>query len=669
MVNKLYELYKKQPANFKKQVVLSGYLGNPVSYKFSESDLEKAIEVLENAQKNELEEGFQDELFKIVFIMKVIYDNLSEANRIREKNGFLRYSLDTQLQLLIMYEEDQRRLAIESNNERSKDYISGMSHLVARTDSQISPGTKYSIVENTEHQIEMINDVLPYLLFMDQRREKDDEVKEILCHLYDPEFEQFIKASNLGQAYKDVWAAYQYEDYDLKLTETDKLVFLVPDDMRKAKIHYIAGIRREKRQVEHGLKNTMMYRSEAERSQRMMTRIARRFSMECWKSMFAMEQEIYNRCKRFAGVLVKCLKDEIPDYLLSQPFLNGQLGELLELYEFLITMSRIYEEILDNHWVSVKPEHYIYLCPEVDLNVLSENFARLYGKDLKHASDLLQCYIYKCERDKEADLFSTPLVSLSNGHVLFAPHLLQQINMKRKLEHAMLDYKLKRTKLGEIYEKEIRKELGAYTGLEVYPEPIQFRSSLGDTDIDVLAKLDDYLILIEIKHLVTPYDSKRYYEDQKTIKKAAEQLEKRIEVVQKDWDMLRSVTGDFLPEEKIPKEKIIPVICTNIEDFTSLKYKGYPVIDESALLRFFQNPLVTIRSKDQVLSRKRIWEGNRFTANDFCAYLENPPAVGWIEKTIISKPLIYPKMPAAEIALGIPGFEVNEERYQKLLYE
>ena len=95
----------------------------------------------------------------------------------------------------------------------------------------------------------------------------------------------------------------------------------------------------------------------------------------------------------------------------------------------------------------------------------------------------------------------------------------------------MLDYKIKRAAIGDEYESYLRNKLSQSSLWNVYADKIEFKSSLGNTDFDVIALFDNHVVIVEIKHLVTPYDPKRYYEDRQEIKKAIKQLKLRKQVL------------------------------------------------------------------------------------------------------------------------------------------
>ena len=57
----------------------------------------------------------------------------------------------------------------------------------------------------------------------------------------------------------------------------------------------------------------------------------------------------------------------------------------------------------------------------------------------------------------------------------------------------MLDYKIKRAAIGDEYESYLRNKLSQSSLWNVYADKIEFKSSLGNTDFDVIALFDNHV--------------------------------------------------------------------------------------------------------------------------------------------------------------------------------
>lgn len=667
------DLYIHQPKDFKKTLLMKETFGNPISYQYTEDNLNVFTNLIQYYQekyslgkaKDNTTEDIILELTRMGAVYELIFHNMQKINVFREKLDFMKYSLDTQLKLLFILGEDHQRIMAQINREHTTKNISAMQHLTAFKENEQFPNEQYSVVVKMEHLLDTINDVIPYLQYNDSNRTEKCFGKEPICHLNDPDFQEFITSSNLARTLKDIWELYKYENYDFGLIEGRDEFLFEPRNILPAKIHYIAGLRRESRQVEEVMFTSEQLTSFLSKSLRMQKRLAQRYQPEIWQSILMLEKTIYERCSQFPHAIIESVKSETANFILNRKIGNNKLQDILKMYEFLLTIAQIYLEILIAHRNPQKQDTFYMLCPEIDRQSMADSFANLYGYDNQTALTMLSYFIYKNERNTEADIFSAPLIPLQNGYLLFAPHLIMQLNIKRKIEHLMLDYKINRLETGCTYEENLRKNLCKIPYWRMYPNPIRLKLSGMDIDFDGIAIMQDYLIILEIKHLVTPYNSKRYHEDHKTIKKAASQLKKRIEVIQKDWEELRKKTENFLPSEPFPENRIIPIICTNIEDFTTLYYDKIIVTDEHVLLRFFQNGEIRTYTKEKIYNHKKIWNKLIPTIKDFIKYINEPPAVNWLFPAIRQNRIeIFKELESGKI-IRLCSFDLDEKAYQK----
>lgn len=664
-LNELYIKYKENPEKFKKIVLYRNLLGAPISYNYKESDLETLIQMVLSIDE-EYEDEFHLIMLEIGAAYEALYNNMSKNSAARAETEFINYPLDHQLRILISLFEEQHRLGVEINNRDNEKISTGITHLVANIESEIYPGMRYSTSQNSENLIEVIDYSIPYLHYYDSNFDKNSlELTYEQC-LKCPDIMNFVHHSNICELVNGLWSRYVYKDYCIRLRKTDNdddIMVFEPHSHETGIVDFIAGIRREARRSQNirnelfNIQNIVIF------GNKFIVRLAHRIKLDLWNSIFEMELDVYLRCNIAAKNTIKILKDtDIHPSYLRQRLSYCELNDFLEVHEFLFTMSQIYSNILNKNWNDIESERYKYLCPEIDVDLLIKSFSRLYNKNINITARLMEWFIYFPQRGKEGDLFSKPLVQLSNNRVIFAPNLIQQINITRMLEQIMLDYKIKRAAIGDEYEAYLREKLSRSSFWSVYVDKLAFKSSIGDTDFDVIALFDDYVVIIEIKHLVTPYAPKRYYEDRQEIKKAIKQLKLRKQVLLSDWTLIREITGGFLPLTPYPEERIIQLVCTNIDSFTSLEIDGIKIVDESVLIRFFSDngQFVRISNDSKVYKEEKIWEGSRPNINDFKKYIQLPIAVKWYRELIEIKPVTIPRY-ELEDYLGTINYILSKE--------
>ena len=81
--------------------------------------------------------------------------------------------------------------------------------------------------------------------------------------------------------------------------------------------------------------------------------------------------------------------------------------------------------------------------------------------------------------------------------------------------------------------------------------------------------------------------------------------------------MIRDITNGFLPPEPYPEERIIQLVCTNIDSFTSLEIDGIRIVDESVLIRFFSDNGQYVK----------IWSGSKIYKKRKYGKIANQPSM------------------------------------------
>lgn len=119
-----------------------------------------------------------------------------------------------------------------------------------------------------------------------------------------------------------------------------------------------------------------------------------------------------------------------------------------------------------------------------------------------------------------------------------------------------------------------------------------------DIEFDIVMVLGDYLILTELKAIMTSYDIMDLTERERNIKEAIKQLKRRKESVIKDWNTFRSLLSFELPETPFMSDRIMLVACSDAYDFTPLQVDDIFITDQSTYLKYFTNPYIDEVLKD-----------------------------------------------------------------------
>lgn len=277
-----------------------------------------------------------------------------------------------------------------------------------------------------------------------------------------------------------------------------------------------------------------------------------------------------------------------------------------------------------------------------------------------NAKKIINWFIFKNKRDTHMDIFSQPLIYVGHEEVVFCPALINQINIPRYLENLSLDNGVKISLIGKKFEEELRILLAKSENIKVNTSRLDFIGLQGEVEYDFLATFDDYLIIMEFKALVTPYDEVRLKKDEKEIKKGINQVNKRCKTILTDWNKVKANVNIDLPDKPFEEDKIIKIVCTNIYDFTTLEYDNVLITDSSVISKFFNNPIITRKQNNKVVSKHKMWKGDMPTVNEFLEYLKNPHVIKLYDNNIDVQGRVFNEF-KDEYIVGVYDFYLKDD--------
>lgn len=231
------------------------------------------------------------------------------------------------------------------------------------------------------------------------------------------------------------------------------------------------------------------------------------------------------------------------------------------------------------------------------------------------------------------DLWLRPLVCLSaDEYTVMVPALVMP-NVLRSAEYWMRQGGLDLSLRGPALEKHIRGEIGRVCqlpGVVIVPHSIPIRTSELETDIDLVIRFGDTVLLGEVKCDFTPDGSSDYHWLGGTIADATWKLERKVEHVRANFDWFVERSG--LRGLRLENVKIVPVIVSNL--LVSAAYPNrIPVVDVRILRQFFAqgwHTRMAIQERDGSVRRAQRHFYYTTTAQAEAvleSYLRNPPHV------------------------------------------
>lgn len=301
----------------------------------------------------------------------------------------------------------------------------------------------------------------------------------------------------------------------------------------------------------------------------------------------------------------------------------------------------------------------------VDIEYFVGELNRIHGFEIEYSKKLVDRFVFHEQKNRDDDIFSQPLLKISKKQVILSQALLDQVNLDRFIERQFIRFNKNVAEIGHVFEQKFidRLKRGYSKGITDfgYNDIPNFSLNINkvkydafdgkEIEYDVISVLGDYLILTELKAVMTSYDLNELEKRKENVKEAIQQLNRRKESVKYDWDKFKELVSVKLPDKPYDEDHIILVACTDAYDYTPLKYGNVFITDDSSYLKYFTNPYVDVVEKKlksaTIQNVKSIWKRGYPTAEEFMEYLMNPvsiyPFVDTIKKEYIPVPVMDEK--------------------------
>jgi hypothetical protein len=630
----LLKIYDEHKSSFRKAVMLSDCFPDPLSYKYTNEVHEFCISILNRAFKLAKNRNYSDDLInelrQIFLALKVFHKNGSNNTDGIEQSEFFKYSLSEQIRISCLFLQDQNRLEEELRNQdlSKQDFVTGMEASVANRVVDNNPSMKLSIIDNFEGLLDDFDTLIRYLYYLKPEELQLGSLPEHgdISHLHIPSFEFIVHLSAQRVIYTEMWEKFKYSQWKLKLLKgNDEDVYVFePKFLDEFRQHIIAAARRRYIMLSH-IYSHQNFDSFKEAYEGII-KLSDKIDICNPETIYLLNQVEYNVAKGTQYEVICGCKSNIPDFYFITSFNGIKTQDIFNAFEFLQTISEIYKLAVYNVFDQDNEALYKYLCPILSMSELSHMFANFYNYQESDSNKILSCFLFDSNIGN-SDIFLRPLLSIGSDATLFCPVLIQQMNLERIIEMLFLQYKINISPIGKEFENKLRSLLSLVPFIQVNTNKVEFKAyDEKDVEYDFIGMFEDHLLLWEFKAVTTPYSDKRLYECKKTIGEGICQIERRSEIIKHDWEKIKKLCNINLPGNPVREDKIIRLVVTNIFDFTSIKYNGIIVVDESTILRFFSSPILEINNvRDRkTIFKKRIWNGLFPTVKDFLTYLDDP---------------------------------------------
>ncbi len=641
--------------NFKKRFLLSNALISPFSNKFNEVEYEKAMQIFFNiiskAKGFHFDKEYMHTLEEMYFYTKLFYEN-NKTNTARLQNSqFFEYSLSEQLCMICIFLQDQSRIMQDKINEtiKSKSVVTGMEADITFFEDAYVPNKQSSASDGYEAKVEIYNVLIQYLYYLKKEElDKRDIDNDIDVHPYElPCFEELTIIAYQRMMYLKLEEKFRYSNWKITsgINEYEKDTYLFePADVESCVAHQVAIHRRQILYTKSLMVSSVISEDDFD----YMYSLSKKIDIDLL-NFHCIEKNEYDIVKKYFESTRSAVKRECKPYYLKCKIRDLSVEDLLDGHEFLNTISKVYMTACLEKFNEDDYSSYKYLAPRIELEHLVSSFAKLYDLHIEKAKKIIFEFVYDKNTSKDGgDIFMYPLIKVDNDRVILCQTLIEQMNLNRNIEKAFQRKKVNLSQAGKEYEKYVVDQLKGNRYIRVNTNTIEFLAYDGkNVEFDFLGVMNDFLILIECKSVLTPYDDKELHDRRRTIREGVDQVLRRAKIIQNDWIKIREMANIDLPLDPYPNDKIIKVVCTDIYDFTTLNMDGVRITDDSTLLKYLTNPIISkvqINYEETIIiPEKMLWKNGCPTPQGLLDYLDNPDTVSHFSNSIHEKqiPILY----------------------------
>lgn len=637
--------------NIKKRFLIADALISPLSFKYTKEEYEKVsmifLNAIEQIKRVDGKNRFVKFLIEMCLYTKFFYENGLANTKMLMNSKFFDYSLAEELCMICIFLQDQSRLVEEKINAmiRENRVVTGMEADTLFFENSYIQDIQSSASDGYETNLETYDTLIKYLFFKKRKElNSDKEIEIVECFPYESSiFEEISIIAYQRMMYLKAEEKYRFSNWKITLNKNQdgREIYLFEPNDEEQRIVQVVAINRRQLQFSN---NAMATTYGIENGLKYVEKIAKKINVQNL-DFSIIEKNDYIKALEYFRPMRYAAEKDCKSYYLECNIDGMKASDLFDVYEFLNILASIYAYACTEYFDQTDRYSYKYLAPIIDLRMLIDVFAELYGVSFNNSEKVIREFVFDENTSKEeGDIFTRPLIKVSRSKVIFCQTLIQQVNMSRNVEKVLQKYGMDLSIVGRIYEKEVVKRLKDSKYLQVNENKIEFRAYDGrNVEFDCFATFQDYLLLVECKAVLTPYSDKEILERKKRIYEGVEQVLRRVKVVQNDWDKIRKMASIPLPDEPYTEDKIIKLVCTDVYDFTTLKIDGVTITDDSTLLKYFKDPIIkkmNINHKEKEMSvsiERVLWKENMPKPKEFIDFIEKPNTVEYFRRCIHSQ--------------------------------
>ncbi|MGC7812031.1 hypothetical protein [Bacillus paranthracis] len=648
------DFYVKHGNRFLNAMLKYGFLISPMTW----TDKEKERYTKMKSALNEFILEYSDEREKNliylqaelkIFLEMLNYINITVQSNLEslEKSSFLELSYVEKLIMICVHLEDQNRLGekILLSSKKTKDHFTHLESLVADLPNELNGGT-VSKHNNYESLLENANGLLAFIMYLQKEINSEDlcfSVNQVnSCPYLNSSYEEIVYLTNHKVYIDYIWELVKYGGWNMENQDGD--ISLQPPNDATYKLER-TGAERYKIYI-----NTLEVQNSKEDSvqhaRRVFSKIEKKIDVNSIHSLFNLSKRDIEVTKEYLRGHFRAAEILLEESYTKRIFYHYidkektiKVQEILDFVHYLKSIAVLYQRVIHalfNSSDDIEKDERMYhlLAPVISKADIIMHYSNLYKIPFEKIEKMFSYFTYTRAK-KSKEIFSNPFIHIDNDYFIFTPSLIQQINISRFIQLLIDENDL--TEKGRFFEEKIRTVMNYCPFIDVNQTELKFSASDGkEIEYDLLAKFQDYYLLIEMKCMNKPYDSVEVNKKWSRVNECITQLNRREKILLSDWDEIRKHSdielGEFPPE----KDKIIKIACLNIFDYTGIEKHDVMITDFSTLLKYFLNPEIDVYSYS--LDNKRmvkrqvesLWTEKTPMVAEFVKYLKMPATMEYI---------------------------------------
>lgn len=621
-VKKIFLKLSNEDVNFKRNLFVNGIIKNPVSVEYKEEDFELIIPILKECSLDTKNCVF----LELLIMLEALYRNVKNNSSKLEEIEYFKEETYTKIFKLFAYLEYNFLETNKILKKESGNIISGASGEVCNVEVEYT-NEKTSITNNYEGHVEATEEILRYILYKEKEEigktiHKNIELDKNLNIFNDPEFEKAIFLGVQRASYKNIWEKIKYLEWNTSVDKKNKCIVFRPTDFKKNQLNQMA-LQREKN-IEG--KDLVTALSEMDQIKSIRSKALKNWeNLNCFSNEWILNipDNVLLGFYEYTKLINKEILKEFGEYILNKKIGEFTIKKIIEVHMFLFAISQIKQNFIEE----CSGKQNVRLSDLIDIITIDDLvnlYARITDTSPKKSKKILKHFIF--EKKLEEDIFIKPLIKIGKDTLLISHNLILSRNYRRIVYKLIKANGVDIASGGKEFEQNLRKELRKYSNIKMNSEEREIKYSNAfdgrDIEFDFLGKFENDIFLMEFKNLSPSGEPKDIFDNERIIKEAVKQVNRREEALKKDSKKIQ----EFVEFDIENYSNIRKIVVTNIFNFTGLIYDEVLIVDESTLLKFFKNPYTeyTELNYRKATFTKSFQPFDAFSIQDFLSYLSSP---------------------------------------------